>query len=104
MNLLYIAVLLLLLNVRTYVMMVLDKQKSKSKTTWRTPEKQLLIAGLLFGSFGIVLGMFPPVNHKKRKNKFRYGMPLTFIIQLFLVYQLYIFSTKSMDLYWKVPF
>jgi uncharacterized membrane protein YsdA (DUF1294 family) len=85
-------------------MMLLDKQKSKQKDSWRTPEKRLLIAGLLFGSLGITLGIFPPINHKKRKNKFRIGMPLAFIIHLFLLYQIYIFSTDSMDLFWNIPF
>lgn len=104
MNLFYIVLFLLVLNLRTYVMMIWDKRKSMQENTWRTPEKRLLIAGLLFGGLGITLGMFPPVNHKKRKNKFRYGMPFAFIIQAFLIYQIYIFSVNSMDLYWKIPF
>ena len=85
-------------------MMVLDKQKAKQKNRWRTPEKRLLLAGVLFGSLGIILGMFSPVNHKKRKPKFRFGMPLAFIVQLFLLHRIYIFNANSMDLYWKIPF
>lgn len=104
MNLFYIFLLLLLLNVRTYVMMVLDKQKSKLQNAWRIPERRLLTAGLLFGSLGITLGMFPPVNHKKRKAIFRFGMSLTLIIQLFVLYQLYLFGIEKIDLYWKIPF
>lgn len=104
MNLFYIVLFLLILNIRTYGMMIWDKRKSMQENSWRTPEKRLLTAGLLFGSLGIFLGMFPPVNHKKRKNKFRFGMSFTLMFQLFLLYQIYIFSANSMDLYWKIPF
>ncbi len=104
MNLFYIVLILLLINIRAYGMMIWDKRKAIKENVWRTPEKRLLITGLLFGSVGIIFGMFPPVNHKKRKNKFRFGMPLIFLIQFFILYQVYFFSVNSMDLYWKIPF
>lgn len=47
-------------------MMITDKLKSKRKGE-RVSEKSLLVLALVLGSFGILLGMLPPVNHKSSK-------------------------------------
>ena len=104
MNLFYITLLFLVLNIRTYVLMIWDKWKSKQKDAWRISEKQLLVSGMVFGSLGIIGGMFPPVHHKKRKKWFRYGMPVALIIQIYLAYEIYIWAMIRFNLYWKFPF
>ncbi len=104
MNLVYITLLLLFLNGRTYALMVWDKYKSKQKDGWRISEKQLLTSGIAFGSMGVILGMLPPVHHKKRKNKFLIGMPLALLVQLYLSYEIYIWAALRFNLYWKLPF
>lgn len=104
MNLFYITLLLLILNIRTYVLMIWDKQKSQQKDAWRISEKQLLTSGVAFGSLGVIAGMLPPVHHKKRKNWFRYGMPIAFLVQLYFTYEIYVWATIRFNLYWKLPF
>lgn len=104
MNLFYVALLLLILNIRTYALMIWDKQKSKKQGAWRIPEKQLLGSGLLFGSLGIIGGMLPPVHHKKRKMKFRIGMPAAFLLQLYLSYRLFHWATIRFNLFFEFPF
>lgn len=84
--------------------MIWDKWKSKQKDGWRISEKQLLTSGAVFGSVGVILGMFPPVHHKKRKNKFRFGMPVAFIIQCYISYEIYVWATIRFNLYWELPF
>ena len=84
--------------------MVSDKRKSKQKNVWRISEKKLLTTGWAFGSLGISLGMLPPVNHKKRKNWFRYGMPIAAIIHILILYKIYTFAAITFNLYWKSPF
>jgi uncharacterized membrane protein YsdA (DUF1294 family) len=104
MNLFYIILLVFILNIRTYVLMIWDKRKSKQKDAWRISEKQLLISGLVLGSVGIIGGMFPPVHHKKRKKWFRYGMPIVLMIQIYFAYEIYIWAMIRFNLYWKFPF
>jgi uncharacterized membrane protein YsdA (DUF1294 family) len=84
--------------------MIWDKWKSKQKNEWRISEKQLLVSGAVFGSLGVIAGMLPPVHHKKRKNWFRYGMPIAFLVQLYLSYEIYVWATIRFNLYWKLPF
>lgn len=104
MNLFYIALLIFVLNLRTYVLMIWDKRKSKQQGAWRISEKQLLVSGLLFGSLGIIGGMLAPVHHKKRKMKFRAGMPAALLLQTYLVYQLYKWSVIRVNFYFEFPF
>lgn len=104
MNLFYVIFILIVLNIRTYILMIWDKQKSKKKDAWRISEKQLLTSGVAFGSLGIIGGMFPPVHHKKRKNWFRYGMPLAFLLQIYIGYEIYIWAMIRFNLYFGFPF
>lgn len=57
---------LIAINIIAYLMMITDKLKSKRKGE-RVSEKSLLVLALVLGSFGILLGMLPPVNHKSSK-------------------------------------
>ncbi|MFK7945976.1 MAG: DUF1294 domain-containing protein, partial [Saprospiraceae bacterium] len=96
--------ILIVLNIRTYILMIWDKQKAKKKDAWRISEKQLLTSGAVFGSLGIIGGMFPPVHHKKRKSWFRYGMPLALLLQIYISYEIYIWAMIRFNLYFEFPF
>ena len=61
-----LALVALILNARAYYLMYADKQNAR-KQTWRTPERNLLLSALFFGSIGILLGMQAPLYHKRRK-------------------------------------
>lgn len=104
MNLFYVMLLLIVLNIRTYFLMIRDKQKSKQKDAWRISEKQLLISGLAFGSIGIISGMLPPIHHKKRKKWFRIGIPLVLLIQIYISYKIYKWTSIQFNLYFEFPF
>lgn len=104
MNTFYIFLLFLVLNIRTYVLMIWDKRKSMQKGAWRISEKQLLTSGWAFGSLGVIGGMLPPVHHKKRKKWFRFGMPLALLLQLYISYEIYKWATIRLNLYFEFPF
>ena len=74
-------IIILLINLYAYILMIGDKRKA-IQGKWRTSEYKLLITGCCFGSIGIILGMLPPVNHKKNKWKFSVLMPLVAIVQV----------------------
>ena len=87
-NLFYVLLLLIGLNIRTYYLMIVDKRRAINDK-WRIPEAKLLWGSAVFGSIGVVLGMFAPVNHKKNKPRFAYGAPLMLVIQGIVLYWLY---------------
>ena len=104
MNVFYVIIIIFILNIRTYILMIWDKQKSKQKGAWRISEKQLLTSGLAFGSLGVIGGMLPPVHHKKRKKWFRFGMPFTLLLQIYISYEIYKWAALRFNLYFELPF
>lgn len=65
---LYYGLILLAINLLTFVVYGLDKHAAK-RGTWRTPEKRLLLFGILGGAVGGLLGMLC-FHHKTRKLYF----------------------------------
>ena len=69
----------------------IDKWKAKH-TKWRISEKTLLLVAAIGGSIGAWVGM-RLWHHKTQHKKFKYGVPLIFIIQLaallFASYKIY---------------
>ncbi|QGU96807.1 DUF1294 domain-containing protein [Clostridium bovifaecis] len=65
-----------------------DKEKAR-KGQWRISENRLFIVALLFGSLGIMVGM-KKFRHKTQHYKFIYGIPSIFLVQLYLIYKLYV--------------
>lgn len=74
---------LVAINVVTFFIYGIDKWKAK-RSTWRITETYLLLLALLGGSIGAWLGM-KAWHHKTLHKKFKYGIPLIFIIQLAVV-------------------
>ena len=78
----------LILNFVTMLVYGIDKFKAK-KGKWRIPESTLLLLAVLGGSIGAWLGM-RVWRHKTQHKKFKYGIPVIFILQVALcLYLLY---------------
>lgn len=71
---------LLAVNVLTFVVFGLDKWKAR-RGRWRVPEATLLGLAALGGSVGAWLAM-QLFRHKTQKKKFRYGVPVLFVLQV----------------------
>ena len=67
---------------------IIDKRKAKKKK-WRTPEKTLMTLAIVGGSVGMILGM-KFFRHKTLHRLFSIGGPAILIIQLILLYLIYI--------------
>lgn len=84
-------VYLALSNLRSLSLFGIDKWKAKH-TKWRISEKTLLLVAAIGGSIGAWVGM-KLWHHKTQHKKFKYGVPLIFIIQLaallFASYKIY---------------
>ncbi|MCI9406620.1 MAG: DUF1294 domain-containing protein [Oscillospiraceae bacterium] len=63
-----------------FVLFGVDKARAK-KGRWRIPEKVLLGAALFGGAPGCLAGMYL-FRHKTRRWYFRWGIPLTLLLQL----------------------
>lgn len=72
--------LLLLWNLCTFLMMGIDKRRSK-KGAWRISEKTLLLSALVFGGIGAFLGM-KIFHHKTKHWYFRLLLPLFVVLQI----------------------
>lgn len=60
-----------------------DKRRAKRKK-WRIPEATLLGISAMGGSIGAYIGMYS-FRHKTKHLKFTLGIPIIFVIQLFLI-------------------
>ena len=74
---------LILINAAAFALMFADKQKA-IRGQWRIPEKVLLGVAVLGGSVGAIAGMYT-FRHKTRHAKFKYGLPLILLAQLYLL-------------------
>ena len=74
---------LLLMNVIAFLVMFIDKRRAK-RHAFRIPESILFELAVLFGSLGILAGMFV-FRHKIRKMRFYLGIPAILLIQTMLL-------------------
>ena len=81
-----ILLILLLLNLMTFIVYGVDKLKAK-KSKWRIPESTLLFLALIGGSIGAWLGL-KVWQHKTQHKKFYIGIPLIMIAQVISVFAL----------------
>lgn len=65
---LYLYLIFLLINLLTFIVYGLDKRAAK-RSRWRTPEKRMLLFGIIGGAAGGLLGMLF-FHHKTRKPYF----------------------------------
>ncbi len=73
---------LILINVVTFLVYGIDKNKAK-KSQWRISESTLLLLAAVGGSLGAWIGM-NVWHHKTRHNVFRFGIPCILALQVCL--------------------
>ena len=76
----YIMIVLLMINVVTFLVFGVDKWKAV-REKWRIPEKTLLLLVAVGGSVGALAGMFV-FHHKIRNPLFYLGIPMFLMIQI----------------------
>ena len=77
------------MNLLDFVLMGVDKSKSK-RGAWRIPEVRLLLVAVIGGSVGGILGMLL-FRHKTRHAAFALGLPVILLVQLALAYLIFRF-------------
>ena len=77
-----ILIYLLVINVVTFFVYGIDKYKAKH-AKWRISEATLLLLAVFGGSIGALCGM-KVWRHKTMHKKFKYGVPVIFILQVAL--------------------
>ena len=77
-----ILIYLTIINVVTFFVYGIDKYKAKH-AKWRIPEATLLLLAAIGGSIGAWCGM-KVWHHKTMHKKFKYGVPVIFILQVVL--------------------
>jgi len=80
----FILLLLLLINLITFIVFGYDKQLAR-KNKWRIPERNLFILVILGGTIGGLLGM-RAFRHKTNKTSFLFKFYGILILQLVLFY------------------
>lgn len=78
-----IIIYLIAINVITFFVYGIDKWKAK-RSWWRIPEATLLGLAVIGGSIGAWFGM-KIWHHKTLHKKFRYGIPIIFLLQIALL-------------------
>ncbi|QTN00032.1 DUF1294 domain-containing protein [Sediminibacillus dalangtanensis] len=73
------------INIAEWILMGIDKRRAV-KHQWRISEKTLWIGALIGGAAGGIAGMYT-FRHKTRHFRFKLGMPVLFIIHLYLIVQ-----------------
>lgn len=82
---------LIFINLYGILSMGIDKNNAV-KGKWRISENKLFLIASIFGSLGILLGMYI-FRHKTKHKKFTLGIPLIFILQGVIIIK-YIMSMK----------
>ena len=83
MNMKYILIYLLFINIIGFLAMGIDKFKAQ-KGWWRIPEATLMTLCLLGGRVGTIAGMYT-FRHKTKKMKFTIGMPTILIVEIITI-------------------
>lgn len=79
----YLIYYLIIINIISLLVMYYDKSRAL-RHKWRVPERQLFLLALIFGSPGILGGMYI-FRHKTKHSKFVYGIPAILIAQVILL-------------------
>lgn len=82
----YILIYLLVINLVSFIVMYIDKQKAK-REEYRISERTLFILALCFGAAGILGGM-SAFRHKTLHRSFTVGIPIILLLQVILGYLL----------------
>ena len=83
MNIKYIIIYMLVINILGFIAMGIDKHKAKMADR-RIPENTLFGFCFLGGGIGTIAGMYV-FHHKTKKKKFTIGMPLIVILEISII-------------------
>lgn len=83
-----IGIFFVIVNMVAFLIMFLDKIKSKKEGAERISEGMLFFMATIFGSVGVFAGMFV-FRHKTRKWYFMVGIPLLIVQNIALLYSVY---------------
>ena len=89
-NIKYVLVYLLIINLISFALFYIDKQKAK-KDRWRIKESTLHIVGFMGGIIGSIAAMIL-FHHKTRKTKFVIITIIAAAFNVFLAYEIIINS------------
>lgn len=78
----YLFLYVLIINIVTFLIFGLDKQKARRRK-WRISEKSLFLLAILGGSIGAETGM-RYFHHKTKHARFVFGIPLILAVQIVL--------------------
>lgn len=88
-NFLFLVTLFLAINLLAFVLMLLDKNKSKKNGAERISEGMLFFLATIFGSVGVLAGMFT-FRHKTQKWYFLIGIPMLILQNVASIYLVYL--------------
>lgn len=85
---------IIVINLTGFFIMGIDKRRAR-RGGWRIREKTLFIIALLFGSIGILAGMYV-FRHKTKHLSFSIGIPTIMVLQFLLIGLLFSWSIRRM--------
>lgn len=85
---------IIIINLTGLFIMMLDKRKAIRRRR-RVPEKKLFLIALLFGSVGMLVGMYL-FHHKTRHKSFVIGIPAILVAQLLFLSFLFTWNNQRM--------
>lgn len=83
------------INLIGFFIMGIDKRRAR-KNKWRVQEKTLFLIAFLFGSIGILTGMYV-FRHKTRHLSFRLGIPAILIAQVLLIVLIFSLNLRRIN-------
>ncbi|MFZ7102810.1 MAG: DUF1294 domain-containing protein [Peptococcaceae bacterium] len=88
---------IIMINICSFFLMGYDKYLA-IKRRYRISEFKLLILPFLGGAPGAYLAMHF-FNHKRKHPKFKYGLPLLIILNIYQIYMVNIYFVKIFDFF-----
>lgn len=90
----YLPLIFIVINLIAFLIMLIDKIKSKKSGTDRISEGMMFFLATTFGSIGVYAGMFA-FRHKTRKWYFLIGIPLLILQNAASAYLVYLLLLNS---------
>lgn len=84
----YIITFFVVINLAAFLIMLLDKNKSRNRNNYRIPEGALFFMAICFGSIGVYIGMLT-LRHKTQRWYFIVGVPLLIVQNISFLYLIY---------------
>lgn len=90
----FLILYIILINLTGFLLMGIDKRRAVRRK-WRIPERRLFAVAFLFGSVGILTGMYV-FRHKTKHLSFAIGIPAILVVQLLALSFLYSWNHQRM--------